>query len=174
MNAFLKTLRSEIENQPNYYNGMKVCTIEPTAFKTTMLGFDAMRNALNRTWGGTSNGVKLAYKPYIFDGIMMFIKTWQLLEPFDFMFVDSDLSKVSKEILKALTAQHPEKNNRVMGIPTRSVAWMLFYYLPAEILEYSYRIVILGMYIYSWQLDKVMKVLKACHMFIIKKTSIEN
>ena len=156
---FFTTLSEEIQHNPKYFNGMKIAIIEPTTFKTPMLGNEAIVNGLKKSWNSTKQSVQLEYSNSFFDGLITFVRIWKFFEFFDFLTLNLDLSFVSDTILKALTAESPEKNYRVLTFLGRVTYSLCIRYLPQETIELFYQLAIYYTIFFSWKLAMMKKLI---------------
>lgn len=170
----MKGLRKEIELSDEYYNGMKAIAIEPSTFKTSMLGHDAMVNTIKRNWDKTDPSVKNVYGEHLYDGLISFIRTWEFFKWFDFLFIKSNLSLVTNEIKKGLVLEWPEKIYRVIDLPGRICFGLAVFYLPLEFVENSFQIIIYFIQAYFWLLFKAKGAFKTCRKYLIKESTLDN
>ena len=138
MKAFFNSLREEIKHETREFAHIKTITIEPTIFKTQMLGLDPMVESLEKMWSSTGEQVQDAYTQTFFKGIITFLHLWKIFEFLDFVALRRDISLVSEAISKALTTELPEKNHKVIGLMGRASLSTAINFMPQEGIELFY------------------------------------
>lgn len=134
--AFADALRAEVNAEPKVYNNMKILNVEPTAYKTGLLGYDVASRAVDVTWCRTSDRVKQDYGHRIYEAFKAFISVCKFFEFLDFVAVRSDLSEVAVVVDHLLQTKDPISNDTaVMPFYSQFFIQLMHDYVPDEVLE---------------------------------------
>lgn len=151
--AFADVLRAEVSGEPDMYNEMKILNVEPTAYKTGLLGYDVVSRAVDETWSRTNDRVKQAYGHEIYDAFKTFISVSKFFQHFDFLFIRSDLSEVSLVMDRLLRLQDPDVDTAVMPFYNYLFYRFVHNYVPDEVLECFFHFVAMQGLIFAFEVS---------------------
>lgn len=135
LKAFSESLRKDFEDDVDYYNGMKVLTIEPTAYKTGILGYEQLRRTVRNTWHRTSTEVQSTYGQEIYDATQAFVSVCEFFKFFDFLAFKRNIGEVSDAVLMGLITQDPVNDIELVSLPTHIAYYFWWGFAPQEVLE---------------------------------------
>lgn len=142
-------------------------------FKTPMFGHDALISSLTKTWNSTKKSVQYHYCASFFDGLVTFVRIWKFFQAFEFVALNYDVSIVSETILKALIAESPEKNYRVIGLLGRAGFSLAVRYLPQEVIELYYQVAVYFMVLFAWEVSMAKKLINAARRPFARKQLVQ-
>jgi NAD(P)-dependent dehydrogenase (short-subunit alcohol dehydrogenase family) len=160
LRAFSEVLRRDMESNTEYFNGMKVITIEPTAYKTGIVGYDNIKSTLRRTWNRSDPEVKDSYGVSIFDGMVAFVAVCEFFRFFDFVALKRNVHEVSEYVREALLHTHPNVDVKILtkSIEVGSNIW--FHFIPQDIQELYFMLLAWTGYIFVVEVAFIKKFLR--------------
>ena len=151
--AFADALRAEVNADPDFYNNMKILNVEPTAYKTGLLGYDVVTRSVNLTWSRTSDRVKHDYGHPIYEAFTSFIAVCKFFEYFDFVAVRSDLSEVGHVVDNLLRSKDPEEDTALMSFTTLLMFRYVDNYVPDEVMECFFHFLAMQVLIFAFEVS---------------------
>ena len=151
--AYASALRAELDRDPG--NRLKVLTIEPTAYKTNLLGYDVVSGTMQRAWDRTEERVKQSYGYTLFDALKHFLTVCQFFEFFEFLTIRTDLTEVARVIEDLLIQQDALPDTAVMSWPSFLMQRFFLNYSPDEGIETFFRFLAAQLMIFAFEVSLI-------------------
>ena len=161
LKAFADTLRKDMENNEVYFNQMKVITIEPTAYKTGIVGYENIKNTLKKSWSRTDPEVKASYGNEMFDAMYTFVSTCEFFRWFDFVALKRNVHEVAEHVNNSLVQRNPVYDVKLITKAIEITSTIYRNYLPQDLIEAGFTILAGIGYIYAREVAIVKKMFNA-------------
>lgn len=161
LKAFSDCLRNDFEHNEVHFNGLRVITIEPTAYKTGIVGYENLKKTLRSSWQRTNKDVQDSYGEEIFDGMVAFVSICQFFRWFDFIALKRDLTEVSRTVNTVLLQPNPDHEIRIITKAIEFFSSLIYNYFPQDLFEAGFSVAAYVGYIFVHEVALIKRILNA-------------